>query len=873
MTDGILLALWGKTDEQRPNRAHPLLCHLLDSAAVAEALLPRFGPIGGLPPEWVLYLVAMHDIGKADPRFQQKAEFEHPRLVARLRELGLPFPLQPQPGFRHEAVSADWLMTHLRQAHGWGASACRIVAAAIRGHHANFGAEEPHDDEPRRSAWETLRGRLAATVDRALGLRPSASPEFVCASDTGLRLVGLVVLSDWIASNDEIYPFWELYSGPEAFDAAGYLESASRTARKSVASLRLDLAPAQASVSAQFKQVWPGITELRPAQEVLDEESRRGIPPGLVVIEAPMGEGKTEAAIFLADHWERTAGRSGAYLALPTMATSNQMHRRYRSFLPREADARLIHGMAWLMEDDAPAGAPQTDGDTDEAENARDWFRNVKRAIIAPYGVGTVDQAMRGALNVKHGFLRLFGLSPRTLVIDEVHAYDEYMTVIIERLLSCCRTLGIPVVLLSATLAWEQKRRLAAAYAPECALPAPRGNEEPYPLITIVSPGQEPRLVPTRRPSAHREICVERHYGLLANPEATAHLAVAQVRNGGCACVLANTVKDAQAIFDYLRREAEPGICLRLFHARFRAERRQHIEDEVVSLFGKDAGDKRPAKAIVVATQVVEQSLDLDFDVLLSQIAPIDLLLQRCGRMHRHLDVRPAGHRPTGERAVLHLLLPPAGEHVFGPTEKVYHRAILLKTLAILHGRPVISLPAQFRCLIESCYGNGAIPGVIPAEIIEAAQAEYESDKVTAAGIAGTHLIPEPSAEEFTLANTGPPVPDNEDDPRVSWFNARTRRVDDGHETIPVLLLDDEELIQAARQPRPPRRDLLKRLFLQRAEIPGYWIPGEERAALAGPRWLRSHLIVPLDSGCWRSGSGMGLRDDPVMGIARLETA
>jgi CRISPR-associated endonuclease/helicase Cas3 len=151
---------------------------------------------------------------------------------------------------------------------------------------------------------------------------------------------------------------------------------------------------------------------------------RRGVPPGLAIIEAPTGDGKTEAAIYLAEHWRRAAGRDGLYLALPTAATSNQMHARYAEFLRRrrpEVRPLLVHGLAWLLDGASPVAGSETNGDADERHVAREWFRTTRRALLAPEGVGTVDQAMLAALHVKHGVLRLLGLSAKVLIIDEVH--------------------------------------------------------------------------------------------------------------------------------------------------------------------------------------------------------------------------------------------------------------------------------------------------------------------------------------------------------------------------------------------------------------------------------------------------------------------
>jgi CRISPR-associated endonuclease/helicase Cas3 len=212
---------------------------------------------------------------------------------------------------------------------------------------------------------------------------------------------------------------------------------------------------------------------------------------------------------------------------------------------------------------------------------AREWFQNAKRALLAPEGVGTVDQALMAALNVKHGFLRFFGLSAKVLVIDEVHAYDAYMTTLLCQLLRWCRALWVPVILLSATLAHEQKKALAEAYGAAGALPVPPpGEAEAYPLLTFVPLDCPARVVPVERdPGRDRSVLLVKKPGLLSATAGTAALAVDLVRDGGCACVLANTVRSAQEIFRELQALNPPDTKLLLFHARFRAEKRQEIEN------------------------------------------------------------------------------------------------------------------------------------------------------------------------------------------------------------------------------------------------------------------------------------------------------
>lgn len=876
--------LWAKSDPH-----HFLWRHLLDVAAVAEALWPRFGqsgPLEEMPVRWACYVCALHDIGKADPWFQNKSD-EPNGLAQSLRDQGLDLPPRREESpelkrfFRHEARSAEWLREHLQESHAWDYEAANVVAQSINGHHGNFAAHAYDDSEEAQHAhWQKLRSDLAQMAWDVLQ-PPLFSPrEFAHAGAMGMALSGLLVLSDWIASNHELFDYRKLQGHDEPHK---YLQAAREEAARVVAEMKLDAPALTHEAQPSFAQVWPELKELRPSQRALEAEVRGGRAPlGLAIIEAPMGEGKTEGAVYLCEHWSGLRASSGAYLALPTQATSNQMHDRYSKYLHNRdgSQARLIHGMAWLLDDWAPQSTSQTFGDDSAGSErllSREWFRPARRALLGGEGVGTVDQALLGALNVKFGFLRLLGLSAKVLVIDEAHAYDAYMTAILERLLAWCRALRIPVVLLSATLSQSQKRKLVAAYGGSIDnLQADSAQAEAYPLLTFVSLDGQARAVPVERDDKqNRDLGLQQQGGLLDDAPAIARLALECVRDGGSACVLMNTVKGAQEVFREVRRLSqgswEPPCELILFHARFRAQSRNEIEKRVTALFGKDASVKdgsRPARAIVIATQVVEQSLDVDFDFMLSQIAPIDLLLQRSGRLWRHKRERPTAS-PT-----LQVLVPRQGELQFGVSEKIYAREVLLRTLATLHGRDVIHLPDEFRPLIEAVYGDACAPSpIVPAEEIEAAARLWQKERGHAVNRANASLLPPPSPRVFSMAAT-PKQESVDDGEGANRLRATTRLGDDSRA---ALVLCDAQLIAVTKDSadankRPPRREVMRNLFEQKVNLPAWWLRETEAAEgyeplFEGQNWLRHHVIVPLRHGEWRSLNGAVIRDDPALGL------
>lgn len=853
-----LLACWGKCDRNNGDY-HPLLFHLLDSAACAEVLADTL-EITLLPVSWMGLLVALHDVGKADPLFQNK----DPRQVMRLETAGiiLPPPEQP-PRFRHEARSALFASRYLTTHHGWGRRATGVVAGAIKGHHGNFMVEgnQEEDQFPERfAAWEAQRTALTSTITDLLQPPPLTLAQFPDASAAGVMLAGLIVLADWLASNETLFEMraWRSVAPKE------YLALARETARRVVEELAFEpSASSRLPTPPAFADLWPTCTRLRPSQQTLQQLCLTAPPPpGLAILEAPMGEGKTEAALYLATVWGQMSGRTGVYLALPTAATSNQMHERYRAFLARlcpEATApRLVHGMAWLI-DDTPIA--EADGwTTEDADDAREWFRPSKHALLAHDGVGTIDQALMGALNVRHGFLRLFGLSRKLLIIDEVHAYDAYMSTILDHLLAWCRALDVPVILLSATLSSMQRQRLLAAYGVDSAvtdaLPA-------YPLLTFANAtGTVSHPVPGADDNV-RTVQVRTHPGLLDDATGIAKLAVEVTADGGCACVLMNTVDGAQQVFQALG--ALPSEERMLFHARMRAEARSEIERQVMALFGKDA-TARPSRMILVATQVVEQSLDVDFDVMLSQLAPIDLLLQRSGRICRH---------DRGPRTPwLHVLLPDHPTAPMGGSEAIYTREILLRTLGLLVDKPTFDLPRDFRPLIEGCYGVDAPPPAgIPPEIFAAAVARRQEKLAKEAQAAARYLIPLPMTRCFTLADNLSVVPvEEEEGDADEYFHASTRL---GNRTRPVLLLRDPVLLAAVRQEVPPPRAVLRQLFLQKVDLPVGWLQNlcnQDGTPLdtTVPRWLRRHLVLPLSHGRWdgqQNGRPVAIVDDPVLGV------
>ncbi len=455
----------------------------------------------------------------------------------------------------------------------------------------------------------------------------------------------------------------------------------------------------------------------------MDLESQHG--PEMLIFEDLTGGGKTEAALLAVHRAMRSGNAAGVFMGLPTMATANAMYGRlansYRAlFADPEASLILAHGARGLNQEyldsfeplEKPPGTTLRD---DGGAVCAAWFAdNRKKALLAPCGAGTIDQALLGVLSTRHQALRLLGLSRSVLVVDEVHAYDEYTGRLLRSLLTFQAALGGSAVLLSATLplalrrslveAWWRGRHLAGAETEE-----PVCRETAFPLLTRGADGGVVESILSA--SRTLDVAVE-----LTGDDSSMFEALAVAsKAGACACWIRNTVADA---VDARRRlVAEWGVPeenVLLFHARYTGRDRLNIEGEVLARFGKGSVKNDRAGNILIATQVVEQSLDLDFDLLLSDLAPMELMIQRAGRCHRH---DRGISRPIGYRSPRLLVLSPepvaeaaAGWYadLFPVGQWVYPRpALLWRTARLLAEKGALRLPAEARELVEGAYGNG----------------------------------------------------------------------------------------------------------------------------------------------------------------------
>jgi CRISPR-associated endonuclease/helicase Cas3 len=746
--------LWGKVD-RNTGQIHPLVCHMLDVAQVTLALWQealtasvrdQFASALSLDQKAagrvIAFWAALHDLGKASPCFQRK----YAPAQAELAQAGLSFPrLFSQEACPHGAISASVLEPLLETEIGLPRRVAKRVARVVGGHHGEWPI--PNDLDALRSSQLGDESWQAVRLDIFQAFAALFEPPVIQQlGDTFQEnafltlLSGLVSTADWIGSIEKSFPYVDA-----PVDPIRYVKTAKERAHRALHTLGwIGWQPPEQSLS--FQRLFPFPPD--PMQESVIALAQNLEEPSLVIIEAPTGSGKTESALYLADHWAHANQQRGMYVAMPTMATSNQMFSRVREFLERRypddlVNLHLIHSQARWREDMQDLVLETFDDREGGTLAAMAWFLPHKRSLLASFGVGTVDQALLSVLQARHFFMRLFGLGHKTVIFDEVHAYDVYMSTIFQRLLSWLRAVGASVVVLSATLPVRTRHQLLKAYLGTDGVKDEMDLDVSYPAVTWANENGLGALALPAPPD--RRIALE---WVERDPEAVVQRLRDELRDGGCAAVICNTVGRAQEIYRTLRDVGvAPTSDLILFHARFPFAWRDGVENRVLNDFGKEPGAGRPNKAIVVATQVIEQSLDLDFDLMVTDMAPVDLVLQRAGRLHRHQhDERPA----LLESPRLLIAAPAARDGVpdFEESAYVYERYVLLRSYLALRGREALALPSETVDLIEAVYGdeNEGLSSASEsfAEALEEARKEMERNQNKEQGEARRRLIAAP---------------------------------------------------------------------------------------------------------------------------------
>jgi len=370
-----------------------------------------------------------------------------------------------------------------------------------------------------------------------------------------------------------------------------------------------------------------------------------------------MGAGKTEAALVAAEAFANLSRRSGVFFALPTQATSDGIFPRITDWLKElepynEHSIMLAHGKAQFNKEFQGLKFLEGSANISDSEGliVHDWFEGQKKSLLADFVVGTVDQLLLAALKQKHVMLRHLGLANKVVIIDECHAYDAYMSRYLDMALRWLGAYKVPVIVLSATLPAEKRKAVIEAYLNSTSTKP----KDPLTQDKAASP-QKPSWITSRSYPliTYTDGCEVKQTEVFADTIKSRKVSIVPLSEGdlvnkledlltggGCVGVIVNTVKRAQELAQTLREHF--GLdTVRLLHSRFIAPDRTNIEQEMLMELGKPGQGKRPHKRILVGTQVLEQSLDIDFDIMLTDLCPMDLLLQRIGRLHRHERLRP----------------------------------------------------------------------------------------------------------------------------------------------------------------------------------------------------------------------------------------
>jgi CRISPR-associated endonuclease/helicase Cas3 len=747
---------WGKakpdTDGEGP-AYHLLPYHCLDVAAVGWFLLSpektfcqQVARHLQVQPEWLrvffVFCLALHDLGKFARAFQGQRPVLSPELV------------NPNPRMtyseRHDSLGfclwRDKLQKNLAEllpnkenSVEWLTQVDPWLEIVI-GHHGmppkkNLRTNDHFETDDEEASLSFVQEAITLFLN-GFDFQPLTNRTLAKQlKPISWQLAGIAVLADWLGSNQDHFRY---HSKPQELKSY-WQEVALINAGRAIAELPVTPAIRPfGSIGALF----PFIAEPTPLQHYAITESLSDLPQ-LFILEDVTGAGKTEAALILTQRLMAESLADGFYIALPTMATANAMYRRirhvYRKFYRTDKEPSLIlaHGARDLNEAfqdsvtlpsqsqtdaDYLAGGNEGDQELSATAYCNAWLADSrKKALLADIGVGTLDQALLAVLPARHQSLRLLGLGRKVLLVDEVHAYDSYMQKLLATLLEAHARQGGSVILLSATLPQSMRENLVAAFyqglneaAPSLEYPAP------YPLATHASalPEKIEQGIDTRT-EVKRTVKIQR----VGNEEEVEAQIRQAIEAGHCVCWIRNTVKAARQSYQDLLDKGIPANQLSLFHSRFAMIDRQRIENRTLELFGEQSSHAQRKGQVLIATQVVEQSLDLDFDAMITDLAPIDLIIQRAGRLRRHIrDAQGDRMRNTGTQdqrgtPILYLYSPEPNNDAdadwlkscHAGTQAVYpHLGQLWLTAKCLFDSGQFTLPQDARALIEGVYSYEA---------------------------------------------------------------------------------------------------------------------------------------------------------------------
>ncbi|WP_350345163.1 CRISPR-associated helicase Cas3' [Proteinivorax tanatarense] len=723
--------LWAKKSEKYGRYFWlPLNQHLEDTLRVSERLWELWlnngqrqliidslsEPSEAIAKQLVQFLAAVHDCGKNSVAFQIKKGFPYEldlRLLERLEKggfIGISRFCLPSSKESPHALAGQAMLSW----RGFGDDIGTIIGA----HHGkpvdykkqyenqsayteNYFQEESSNKNIYQK-WKSSQDDLIQWALEASGfLSPEDLPK---VSQSGQAILsGLLIMADWIASNEEYFPLIEIDDMEVEDQETRFLNGWKKWFKSYQWEANYYSDPKEL-YAKRFR-----FDEPRNVQQSLSDVIEQSDDPGIYVLEAPMGIGKTEAALVGVEQLARKTGRSGLFFGLPTQATSNGIFPRINVWLKSIQEElgdnlpiRLAHGKAALNEEfTSLARNINIDAEENGSVFVNEWFSGRKTTALDDFVVGTVDQFLLLALKQKHLSLRHLGFSKKIVVIDEVHSYDVYMGQYLQRALQWMGAYGVPVIVLSATLAADMRKKLIDSYIRGKGSRVNKNqNQEKvfqtdaYPLITYTD-GDQVKQVLDFEKTENQVVTVEK-----VAEEDFYQLIDALSEHNGIIGIIVNTVKRAQKLAKYcVAKYGDDKV--ELLHSNFIAQDRVKKENNLINMIGK--GAERPKQKIIIGTQVIEQSLDIDFDVLISDLAPMDLLLQRVGRLHRHKIIRPTYH----EKPCLYIIGASEQLEFEEGAKHVYGGYLLARTQYFLSNS--LMLPNDISPLVQKVYGSGEI--------------------------------------------------------------------------------------------------------------------------------------------------------------------
>lgn len=832
-------SLWAKARPYVSSDLDPLQTlsirqHLEDTAAVAghiwddflaphikEMLAVELGSDEVARASFV-FLAGAHDIGKAAPAFSA----QHRRAADQAQAAGFIHPPQLAPGtlltprLRHEVISGvalrEWLrntfaVKRLPIVHSWlgpvlahhGAPASKQVFSAALLDSLSLGGQR----------WADARIVLLDHIDSVTGFskiikeKLPALPRLTSHAQTILS--GAVIMSDWIASNEHYFPL-------------DFVEATQKRAQAGWGSLALPGPwtswdhPADADEHLRERFNLDASAQARPMQSAVRQLASESQEPGLIIVEAGMGEGKTEAALMCAEILASKFGHGGVFVGLPTQASTNAMFERVTHWLEQfpltEGQAPpttfLAHGKRDLNETYHTAYkeawrryfGPHVSDESNKKQLhssvvAHSWLTDRRRGLLAPFTIGTIDHALMLALKMRFVTLRHLAFAGKVVVLDEVHAADTYMSQFLEDALDWLGAMGVPVIMLSATLPASRREAFIRAYQGQAKPKEGRRQTtlpvEAYPRLTLAE--RSGRVVERSSESTGvvRELTVHR---LGNTPEDLIELIKRKGKDGGRVAVIRNTVNEVQETSELLR-EAFPNAHHYISHARFMGNDRAERDNLLLDRFGKGGSAPEGELSIVVASQTVEQSLDLDFDLMITDLAPVDLILQRSGRLHRHAQ-RDAIRPPLLRKAELWISGVDWNATPFAPSRgscAVYGEHLLLRTALALglvdKSQVQVQIPADIPELVDRTYERPVHPPAGWEDALEKAEQKFVEETKEARRKPQAALLHEPSTMKdiFGLISGG--LSEDGTDERVSMG---VRDAADNVEVLMAQMIDGQ---------------------------------------------------------------------------------